>query len=152
MVLNPKGIYSIWNSGIDIYLIIVTRNGRTNRHQQNKSIWNQSIWNVDYHRPIFENFAKVKTQINQPHSLVPIIPLTCLKILPTTIIQNGVNIHLEISGRGRLNHIIVSPPAKTNLKYKRWTQNDSIVISSILENMEPDLVYQFLNYLTVKDL
>ena len=44
--------------------------------------------------------------------------------------------HLVISGRGRLNHIIVCPPTKTNQDYMKRAQFDSIVISWILENVE----------------
>ena len=37
--------------------------------------------------------------------------------------------HLAISGRGRLNHIIAEPPPTTDLGYNQWARYDSIVIS-----------------------
>ena len=59
--------------------------------------------------------------------------------------------HLAISGRGRLNHITADPPSKNDLEYNQWTRYDSIVISWILENIDPNLVNQFLDFPTAKD-
>ena len=60
--------------------------------------------------------------------------------------------HLAISGRGRLKHIIADPPTKNHPEYNQWTRYDSIVISWILENIDTDLVNQFLDFPTVKAL
>ena len=48
--------------------------------------------------------------------------------------------HLAISGRDRLNHIIDDPPPTNDPAYSQWIKRDSIVISWILENIDSDLV------------
>ena len=60
--------------------------------------------------------------------------------------------HLAISGRGRLNHIIDDPPSKIDPAYNQWTRSDSIVISWILENIDSDLVNRYLDFPTAKAL
>ena len=60
--------------------------------------------------------------------------------------------HLAISGRGRLKHIIADPPTKNDPEYNQWARYDSIVVSWILENIDIDLVNQFLDFPTAKDL
>ena len=60
--------------------------------------------------------------------------------------------HLTISGRGRLNHIIDDPPSKIDPAYNQWTRSDSIVISWILENIDSDLVNRYLDFPTAKAL
>lgn len=60
--------------------------------------------------------------------------------------------HLAISGRGRLNHIIVEPPPKTYPGYSLWTQYDSSVITWIIENIDQELVNQFLDFPSAKTL
>ena len=60
--------------------------------------------------------------------------------------------HLAISGRDRLNHIIADLPSKNDPAYNQWTRNDSIVIFWILENINPDLVNQFLDFPIAKTL
>ena len=60
--------------------------------------------------------------------------------------------HLAISGHSRLNHITAVPPSKKDLEYNRWTRYNSIVISWILENMDTDLVNQFLDFSIAKVL
>ena len=60
--------------------------------------------------------------------------------------------HLAISGRGRLNHIIANPPPTTDPTYQKWTQTDSTVFSWIIENIESDLVNQYLDYPTSREL
>ena len=61
-------------------------------------------------------------------------------------------IHLAISGRDLLNHIIDDPLSKNDPAYNQWTRSDSIVISWILENINPDLVNQYLDFPTAKTL
>ena len=51
----------------------------------------------------------------------------------------------EISDLGRLNHITMVPPATTN---EQWEQNDSMVISWIIENIDRDHIDCFLGYTT----
>ncbi|CAO2839435.1 unnamed protein product [Amaranthus hypochondriacus] len=59
---------------------------------------------------------------------------------------------LAINGRGKLKHIIADPPAKTDPEYSQWTRYDSVVISWILENIDTNLVNQFLDYPTARSL
>ena len=60
--------------------------------------------------------------------------------------------HLAISGCGQLKHIIADPPTKNDLEYNQWARYDSIVILWILENIDTDLVNQFLDFPTAKAL
>lgn len=60
--------------------------------------------------------------------------------------------NLAISGRGRLDHITVSPPANADEDYIKWAQKASIVTSWIDKNLEPNLVNQFLDYPMAKDI
>ena len=54
-------------------------------------------------------------------------------------------IKTEISDRGRLNHITIVPPTTTN---EQWEQNDSMVMSWIIKNIDRDLIERFLDYPT----
>ncbi|CAO2827967.1 unnamed protein product [Amaranthus hypochondriacus] len=60
--------------------------------------------------------------------------------------------HLSISGRGRLDHIIASPPSTDAPDYEKWAQRDSMVVSWIIENIESNLQNQFLDYPTAREL
>ncbi|XP_057540778.1 uncharacterized protein LOC130818633 [Amaranthus tricolor] len=60
--------------------------------------------------------------------------------------------HFAISGRDRLNHIIDDPPSTNDPVYSQWIKRDSIVISWILENIDSDLVNQYLDFPTAKAL
>ncbi|XP_057522436.1 uncharacterized protein LOC130802433 [Amaranthus tricolor] len=60
--------------------------------------------------------------------------------------------HLAISGRDRLNHIIDDPPSTNDPSYSQWIKRDSIVISWILENIDSDLMNQYLDFPTAKAL
>ncbi|CAO2826349.1 unnamed protein product [Amaranthus hypochondriacus] len=60
--------------------------------------------------------------------------------------------YLAISGRGKLNHIIANPPQPNDPGYTTWTQQDAIVVSWIIENIETDMVNNFLDYPTARDL
>uniref|UniRef100_A0A803LY61 Retroviral polymerase SH3-like domain-containing protein n=1 Tax=Chenopodium quinoa TaxID=63459 RepID=A0A803LY61_CHEQI len=59
---------------------------------------------------------------------------------------------LGIGGRGRLNHITTPPPPPEDPEYTKWAQRDSIVISWVIENIEPELQNQFLDYPTAREL
>ena len=59
---------------------------------------------------------------------------------------------IAIGGRGRLNHIIVNPISPDDPEYQQWAQKDLMVISWIIENIDGDLVNQFLDYKTARDL
>ena len=60
--------------------------------------------------------------------------------------------HLAISGRGQLNHIITQPPSLKDPVYNQWARQDSIVISWIIETIDPVLVNQFLHFPTARTL
>ena len=60
--------------------------------------------------------------------------------------------HLAISGRGREEHLTTAPPPVTAPERPKWAQKDAIVISWILDNIESELVNQFLDYPTARDL
>lgn len=51
-----------------------------------------------------------------------------------------------------MNHIIVTPPSPAKSNYQQWKQNDSIVLSWIITNIEQDLIDQFIDYNTSWDL
>ena len=59
---------------------------------------------------------------------------------------------IAIGGRGRLNHIIINPISPDDPEYQQWAQKDSMVISWIIENIDGDLVNQFWDYKTARDL
>ena len=50
---------------------------------------------------------------------------------------------IEIGDRGRLNHIIIVPLTTTT---EQWEQNDNMVMSWIVENIDRDLTECFLDY------
>lgn len=60
--------------------------------------------------------------------------------------------YLGINNRGRLNHIIASPPVSHDPVYQKRTQQDSSIVSWSLVNIDPNLANQFRDYFTVKDL
>ena len=65
------------------------------------------------------------------------------------MVQNDVFSH---KWARQAHHIIASPPSQNEPEHRKWTQQDAIVISWIIENIETELVNQFLNYPTVRDL
>lgn len=62
--------------------------------------------------------------------------------------------HLAIGGRGCLNHITGLPPSPnpTDPNYTKWYQNDLTVISGIVQNMEPTLASNYIQYKTAESL
>ncbi|VFQ89178.1 unnamed protein product [Cuscuta campestris] len=59
---------------------------------------------------------------------------------------------LALDGRGRLKHITAVPLKTDDPKYIKWRQTDSTVITWILENIESDIVNQYIEYPTAWDL
>ena len=59
---------------------------------------------------------------------------------------------IALECRGRLSHIIDDSPSITDPDYKIWKQKDSIVLSWIITNIDTELVNQFLDYTTAKEL
>ena len=60
--------------------------------------------------------------------------------------------HVAIGGRGRLNHITPGPPPPSDPNYTQWEQRDAMVIAWIIENIDGDIVNQFLDYTTAHSL
>ncbi|VFQ96477.1 unnamed protein product [Cuscuta campestris] len=59
---------------------------------------------------------------------------------------------LALDGRGRLKHITATPLKSDDPKFIKWRQADSTVITWILENIESDIVNQYIDYPTAWDL
>ncbi|VFQ81431.1 unnamed protein product [Cuscuta campestris] len=59
---------------------------------------------------------------------------------------------LALDGRGRLKHITATPLKSGDPKFIKWRQADSTVITWILENIESDIVNQYIDYPTAWDL
>ncbi|VFR00760.1 unnamed protein product [Cuscuta campestris] len=59
---------------------------------------------------------------------------------------------LALDGRGRLKHITAAPLKNDDSTYIKWRQADSTVITWILENIESDIVNQYIDYPTAWDL
>lgn len=60
----------------------------------------------------------------------------------------ALKISMANDGRGRLKHITAPPPRKDDPTYEQWRQSDSIVLTWILENIEPYIVNQYIDYPT----
>ena len=60
--------------------------------------------------------------------------------------------HVAIGGRGWLNHITAGPPPPSDPNYIQWEQRDAMVIAWIIENIDGDIVNQFLDYTIVHSL
>ena len=54
--------------------------------------------------------------------------------------------------RGWLRHITALPPPDTDPTYQKWQESDSIVITWLIENIEPELITQYLDYPTAREL
>ncbi|CAO2835123.1 unnamed protein product [Amaranthus hypochondriacus] len=91
------------------------------------------------------NTNKSTTETNQPLNITE-------KLNHGNYTKWSKIMHLSISGRGRLNHIIASPPSTDAPDYEKWAQCDSMVVSWIIENIESDLQNQFLDYPTASEL
>ena len=60
--------------------------------------------------------------------------------------------HVAIGGRGQLSHITAGPPQPSDPNYSQWEQQDAMVIAWIIENIDGDIVTQFLDYTTAHSL
>lgn len=108
-----------------------------------------------------EGLMQLLQQLNSKQTPSP-PPAAAWTVGPTVSIAEKLNnqnytlwsrlVQLEINARGRLNHIIADPPQITDPEYHTWTQQDSMVISWIIKNIESDLVNQYLDYPTARDL
>ncbi|XP_057526492.1 uncharacterized protein LOC130805723 [Amaranthus tricolor] len=59
---------------------------------------------------------------------------------------------IAINSRGKLNHITNEPSKITDPNYPQCAPHDSIVISWIIENIDAEIVNQFIDYNTARDL
>ena len=60
--------------------------------------------------------------------------------------------HVAIGGRGRLSHITAAPPPPSDPDYAQQEQRDATVIVWIIENIDEEIVNQFLDYTTAQSL
>ena len=59
---------------------------------------------------------------------------------------------IAINIRGKLKHITGEPPLSTDSEYPQGARHDSMVISWIIENIDADIVNQFIDYTIARDL
>ncbi|KAL3622106.1 hypothetical protein CASFOL_033517 [Castilleja foliolosa] len=59
---------------------------------------------------------------------------------------------LSLGGRGKWHHIEDEPPKPTEPHYKLWQQSDLQVVSWMVDSLSPDLVGQFIEYQTAREL
>ena len=62
------------------------------------------------------------------------------------------SMQISINIRDKLNHITNEPSKITDPNYPQWARHDSIVISWIIENIDAEIVNQFIDYNTARDL
>ena len=86
---------------------------------------------------IFQFFQKMTKKLEQPFEIE--------KLNYQNHTTWCTQMKTEFSDRGRLNHITAIFPSTTNLQ---WVQNDCMVISWIINNIDRDLVEYFLDYTT----
>lgn len=123
-------------------IILLTFYGWTNR--QNKIniivLYETNVTNVP-------NVSK----LNKPTN--PTENTSRIKLFEKLTYHNNIKwcklMHIAISSRGwRFNHITAAPPIPTYTKYSQWAQWDSVVISWVIANINPDIVNQFIDYTT----
>lgn len=63
-------------------------------------------------------------------------------------------IQIKIGGQGKLHHLmgILEPPGIVEPDYPQWEQDDLIVCSWMLNNMESYLVHQYTEFSMIKML
>ena len=99
---------------------------------------------------MFQMFQKLNKTNNQTENP------TSVKISEKLTYHNYTKwcklMHVAIGGRGRgrgwLNHITAIPPPPSDPNYVQWEQRDAMVISWIIENIDGEIVNQFLDYTT----
>ena len=103
-----------------------------------------------------EDLMQLFTQLNTKKSTTEIQNFQPIQIPEKLNHKNFTKwaklMQLELGGRERLNHIIASPPSQEDPDYIKWSQRDSLVISWIDGNIDPELQNQFLDYPTARDL
>ncbi|CAH1425289.1 unnamed protein product [Lactuca virosa] len=63
-------------------------------------------------------------------------------------------IRVAIGGKSKslLNHLSSNPPEATNERYEQWEQNDLVVFSWLIQNIEPSLASNLTEFPTAKTL
>ena len=96
---------------------------------------------------MFQKLYKVNNQIENP---------TSIKISEKLTYHNYTKwcklMHVAIGGRGWLSHITAGPPPPLDPNYIQWEQRDDMVIAWIIENIDGEIVNQFLDYTTAHSL
>lgn len=105
---------------------------------------------------LLQLFSKLNTNKQPTEPTEPAIsiqtPILTEKLNSSNYTKWSRLMQLALKGRERLRHIMADPPARDDPEYNRWTRFDSIVISWILENIDANLVNQFLDFPTAKAL
>ena len=99
---------------------------------------------------MFQMFQKLNKTHNQTENS------TSVKISEKLTYHNYTKwcklMHVAIGGQGRLSHITAAPPTFSDPNYAQWEQRDAMVISWIIENIDGEIVNQFLDYTTAQSL
>lgn len=101
---------------------------------------------------MFQLFQKLHKNTNLPETGIPQTVRVAEKLNFTNYTKWCKLMHIAIGGRGRLNHITANPVPPNDPEYQQWAQKDSTVLSWIIENIDGDLVNQFLDYKTAREL
>jgi hypothetical protein len=114
-------------------------------------ITNTQMISMDQVEQMFQLFQKLNKQSSSTEN-----PSSMVKITEKLTYNNYTKwcklMQIAVGCRGRLSHITAAPVANTEPEYPQWAQQDSTVISWIIENIDADLVNQVLDYTTAKDL
>uniref|UniRef100_A0A803M0T0 Retroviral polymerase SH3-like domain-containing protein n=1 Tax=Chenopodium quinoa TaxID=63459 RepID=A0A803M0T0_CHEQI len=101
---------------------------------------------------MFQLFQKLHKNPNNPEAGTPQTVRVAEKLNFNNYTKWCKLMHIAIGGRGRLNHITANPVPPVDPEYQQWAQKDSMVLSWIIENIDGDLVNQFLDYKTAIEL
>ena len=118
---------------------------------ESKSDANQQLMNMEQLEQMFQLFQKMQ-KLNTANEQ----STSDLRVTEKLNYQNYSKwcrlMKIALEGRGRLKHIIDTPPSSTDANYLKWKQQDSMVLSWIISNIESELMNQFLDYTTAYDL
>uniref|UniRef100_A0A803LV14 Integrase catalytic domain-containing protein n=1 Tax=Chenopodium quinoa TaxID=63459 RepID=A0A803LV14_CHEQI len=113
---------------------------------------NKKLISIEQMEQMFQMFQKLnKNPINPESGNAQSVRIS-EKLNYTNYTKWCKLMQIAIGGRGRLDHITGNPLTSDNPEYAQWAQRDSIVFSWIIENIDGDLVNQFLDYKTSRDL
>ncbi|KAK1367303.1 hypothetical protein POM88_042864 [Heracleum sosnowskyi] len=101
---------------------------------------------------MFQLFQKLHKNTNLPETGIPQTVRVAEKLNFTNYTKWCKLMHIVIGGRGWLNHITANPVPPNDPEYQQWAQKDSTVLSWIIENIDGDLVNQFMDYKTAREL